>query len=130
LVPHVFAAVGRHRQLLEAINNHSVPKFADGGPVGDGSPGSIGGGNHSITIAPSIAVTVTGQPGATPADHARMGEAIARPHKSTFSGRLVTSYADRFVGRDSAPIIRHYRQVSFDLLNCKHEKGRLREQAA
>jgi hypothetical protein len=75
-------------------------------------------------------VTVTGQPGATRADHARMGEAIARPHKSTFSGRLVTSYADRFVGRDSAPIIRHYRQVSFDLLNCKHEKGRLREQAA
>src|SRR4051794_20657429 len=73
------SAVGRHRALLEAINDHAVPKFADGGLVGGGSPGSIGGGNAGhTTIAPAITVNVTGQPGATPQDHARMGETIAK----------------------------------------------------
>jgi hypothetical protein len=72
------SAVGRHRQLLEAINDHKVPKVADGGLVGGGSPGSIGGGNSHTMIAPAINVTVQGQPGATQADHARMGAEIAK----------------------------------------------------
>src|SRR4051812_1592928 len=72
------SAVWRHRQLLEAINDHNIPKFADGGLVGGGSSGSIGGGNSHTMIAPNISVNVQGSPGATPADHARMGAEIAK----------------------------------------------------
>jgi hypothetical protein len=53
-----------------------VPAFADGGIVG--SPGAaaplIG---HTSVIAPSINVSVQGSPGASEADHARTGQAIA-----------------------------------------------------
>jgi phage-related minor tail protein len=71
-------ATSKHRALLEAINSGS-PKFASGGLVGGGgSPGSIGGGNSHIVIAPSIAVTVQGSPGQSPQDHQRMGETIAK----------------------------------------------------
>jgi hypothetical protein len=59
--------------------NNRVPRFADGGLVG---------GRRIIrthvrraqntTIAPAIHVTVQGSPGATPGDHRRLAESIAK----------------------------------------------------
>lgn len=72
------AATSRHRQLLEAVNDNRLPRFADGGLIGSspaaGAPMMQGG----PIIAPSIAVTVQGSAGQSTKDHAAMGEAIAK----------------------------------------------------
>ena len=58
-----------------ALND--IPRFADGGVMGGGSPPSLIAGNQT-TIAPTFHVTVQGQPGASANDHAKMGETIAK----------------------------------------------------
>jgi hypothetical protein len=74
-------ATAQHLDLLHAINNGHVARFADGGMV-SGVPGPVSGapmiGGSQTTIAPSFHVTVQGSPGASPADHAKMGEAVAK----------------------------------------------------
>lgn len=72
------SAVAKHRAVLEAINSERIPRFADGGLVGNaGSTGApmIA---PSNVIAPQIAVTVQGTPGMSDQDHQRTGENIAR----------------------------------------------------
>jgi hypothetical protein len=70
------ASTAKHRAVLEAINSDRIPKFADGGIVGStSSVPTIGG---STIVAPSIAVTVQGQPGMSQTDHQRMGENIGK----------------------------------------------------
>jgi hypothetical protein len=70
-------ATAKHRAVLEAINSDRVPHFADGGLVGNGGglPAPLIG--HTSVIAPSIAVTVQGNPGASNADHQRLGATLA-----------------------------------------------------
>ena len=74
------SATARHLPLLKAINDNRIPKFADGGLVGVGVPSAsapmVAGG--TTVIAPQIAVTVQGSPGQSSADHAAMGERIAK----------------------------------------------------
>ncbi|OAF13920.1 phage tail tape measure C-terminal domain-containing protein [Bradyrhizobium neotropicale] len=67
----------KHRAVLEAINR-GVPRFADGGLVGGGSPAAPMIASHQSVIAPSISVSVQGNPGMSEQDHARMGENIAQ----------------------------------------------------
>jgi hypothetical protein len=73
-------ATAQNRALLEAINSGHLRGFAAGGLASDlPSPSAtpmIGG--NQTTIAPSIAVTVQGNPGASSADHTAMGETIAK----------------------------------------------------
>jgi len=71
------SATARHLPLLKAINGDAIPRFADGGVVGNApAAGSLGG---SVTaIAPAIAVTVQGNPGMSGAEHKKMGENIAK----------------------------------------------------
>lgn len=70
------SAVAKHRAVLEAINADRIPRFADGGFVGAGSPAApmI---NAGHVIAPQIAVTVQGSPGLSQQDHERTGQAVA-----------------------------------------------------
>ncbi|MCP2209459.1 hypothetical protein [Bradyrhizobium diazoefficiens] len=71
------SAVAKHRPVLEAINSDRIPRFADGGLVGTGSPAApLVGPQH--VIAPRIAVTVQGSPGQSSQDHQRMGESVAQ----------------------------------------------------
>jgi hypothetical protein len=73
-------ATAEHRPLLDAINSDRVPRFADGGVVGN-VPAPAGGMVSNIggtTVAPTVNVTVQGSPGASTADHAAMGETIAK----------------------------------------------------
>lgn len=70
------AATAKHRPVLEAINSDRIPKFANGGFVGDTSSVPTFGGTS--IVAPSIAVTVQGSPGQSSADHQRMGENIGK----------------------------------------------------
>ena len=71
------AATAKHRATLDAINS-GIPRFADGGFVGNGAPNAPMIGGNQTTIAPTIAVTVQGSPGASAADHQRMGETIGK----------------------------------------------------
>jgi len=48
------AATKRNRGLLEAINSGKMPRFAEGGAVGDGSPGISGDNTSSGDIAPIL----------------------------------------------------------------------------
>lgn len=67
----------KHLPLLHAINDNRVPlHFADGGVAGRVSAAPMLA--NGPVIAPSIAVTVQGNPGMSPGDHARMGESIAK----------------------------------------------------
>jgi hypothetical protein len=71
-------ATSQNRALLEAINGNRIPKFADGGLVAGPPAGAapiVGG---QTTIAPTFNVTVAGQGGASPVDHAAMGASIAK----------------------------------------------------
>ncbi|MBR0764149.1 hypothetical protein [Bradyrhizobium japonicum] len=70
------SAVAKHRAVLEAINADRIPRFADGGLVGAGSPSApmI---NAGHVIAPQIAVTVQGSPGQSPQDQERVGRMVA-----------------------------------------------------
>lgn len=73
-------ATAQNRSLLEAINGGHLRGFAAGGlasnlPSPSGAP--MIGGDHT-TIAPTINVTVQGQPGASGKDHAEMGQTIAK----------------------------------------------------
>lgn len=68
----------------QVIPNHiatrafnDIPRFADGGVMGGGTPAPMFGGNQT-NIAPVFNVTVQGQPGASGKDHAEMGQAIAK----------------------------------------------------
>lgn len=70
------SAVAKHRAVLEAINADRIPRFADGGLVGAGSPAAPMV-NAGHVIAPQIAVTVQGSPGLSPQDHERTGQAVA-----------------------------------------------------
>jgi hypothetical protein len=69
-------ATARHLPLLKAVNDNAIPRFADGSLVGGTASAPMIGG-HTV-IAPSIAVTVQGSPGQSAADHAKLGENIAR----------------------------------------------------
>ncbi|ABE63267.1 hypothetical protein Nham_2477 [Nitrobacter hamburgensis X14] len=69
-------ATAKHRAVLEAINGDRIPRFADGGIVGNTpSMPMIGG---STIVAPTIAVSVQGSPGMSQADHQKMGENIGK----------------------------------------------------
>ncbi|WJR76018.1 hypothetical protein [Bradyrhizobium sp. NP1] len=70
-------ATAKHRALLEAINR-GVPRFADGGSVGDGTLSAPLFAGQQTTIAPTFHVNVQGSPGMTKQDHQRMGETIAK----------------------------------------------------
>ncbi|WP_439374948.1 hypothetical protein [Bradyrhizobium sp. DASA03120] len=70
------AATAKHRAVLEQINR-GVPRFADGGLVGGGSPAAPMIASHQNVIAPQIAVTVQGSPGMSAQDHERMGKTVA-----------------------------------------------------
>lgn len=74
------AATARHLPTLKAINDNSIPKFANGDLVGAGTAPSAGpmGSTGTVVVAPQIAVTVQGSPGQSAADHAAMGERIAK----------------------------------------------------
>ncbi|WP_426609499.1 hypothetical protein [Bradyrhizobium sp. McL0616] len=70
------SAAAKHLPLLHAINTDRIPRFADGGLVGAGSPAAPMV-NAGHVIAPQIAVTVQGSPGQSSQDQQRMGESIA-----------------------------------------------------
>lgn len=72
------SAVAKHRAVLEAINSDRIPRFADGGLVGNAGSGAAPMIAPSNVIAPQIAVTVQGSPGMSDQDHQRTGENIAR----------------------------------------------------
>jgi hypothetical protein len=73
------SAVSKHLSLLHAINSDKIPRFADGGLVAAAVPAApMAGAGNVVSIAPSVAVTVQGSPGSSPAEHAAMGETIAR----------------------------------------------------
>jgi hypothetical protein len=69
----------KNRGLLEAINSGRLRGFAAGGLASSlpssSAPPMIGG--NQTTIAPTFNVTVQGQPGASKAEHAAAGQAIA-----------------------------------------------------
>lgn len=71
------SAVAKHRAVLEAINSDRIPRFADGGLVGNGGSAGAPMIAPSNVIAPQIAVTVQGSPGQSPQDHERMGKTVA-----------------------------------------------------
>ncbi|MDB5616172.1 hypothetical protein [Tardiphaga sp.] len=71
-------ATSQNRALLEAINGGRIPKFADGGLVAGPQAGAAPMVGSQTTIAPTFNVTVAGQAGASPEDHAAVGAAIAR----------------------------------------------------
>jgi hypothetical protein len=73
-------STSKHRGLLESINGGSLRGFADGGLVSNvpSMPSTTQIGGQTTHISPSINVTVQGQAGQTPAQHAEMGAAIAR----------------------------------------------------
>jgi hypothetical protein len=52
-----------------------IPKFADGGVMGGGTPAPLVG--HTSVVSAPISVSVQGNPGMSPADHQRMGQTIA-----------------------------------------------------
>lgn len=70
------SAVQKHRAVLEAINSDRIPRFADGGLVGGGSPAAPMIGPQHV-IAPSISVNVQGSPGMSAQDHERLGKTVA-----------------------------------------------------
>lgn len=72
------SAVAKHLPLLHAINSDRIPKFADGGLVGTAGSGTAPMIGPQHVIAPQISVSVQGSAGASPQDHARMGENIAQ----------------------------------------------------
>ncbi|RQH14938.1 hypothetical protein [Bradyrhizobium sp. RP6] len=72
------SAVAKHRAVLEAINGDRIPRFADGGLVGNAGSSGAPMIAPSNVIAPSISVTVQGTPGMSDQDHQRTGENIAR----------------------------------------------------
>jgi hypothetical protein len=80
------ASTAKHQALLHSINSGSLRGFADGGLVSNvpSMPSTTQIGGQTTHISPSIAVNVQGQPGASPADHAAMGAAIAKAaHETT-----------------------------------------------
>ena len=79
------ASTSKHRSLLESINGGSLRGFADGGLVSNvpSMPATTQIGGQITHISPSISVNVQGQPGATPAQHAEMGAAIAKAAHDT-----------------------------------------------
>ncbi|MHC4051508.1 phage tail tape measure protein [Bradyrhizobium sp. 25ACV] len=72
------SATAKHRAVLEAINSDRIPRFADGGLVGNAGSGGAPMIAPSNVIAPQIAVTVQGSPGMSDQDHQRTGENVAR----------------------------------------------------
>lgn len=72
------SAVAKHRAVLEAINSNRIPRFADGGLVGNAGSAGAPMIAPSNVIAPQIAVTVQGSPGMSDQDHQRTGENVAR----------------------------------------------------
>ncbi|WP_441280165.1 hypothetical protein [Bradyrhizobium sp. 63_E2_N1_3] len=71
------SAVAKHRAVLEAINSDRIPRFADGGLVGAGSPAApmI---NSGHVIAPAVTVNMTGGPNSSPGENQRTAENIAQ----------------------------------------------------
>lgn len=68
-------STAKHLAALHAINADRIPRFADGGAIG--SAPALGGG-HQTTVAPTINVTVQGNPGASEAADEALGRKIAR----------------------------------------------------
>ncbi|MGL9618298.1 hypothetical protein QRQ56_09875 [Bradyrhizobium sp. U531] len=71
------SATAKHRAVLEAINSDRVPRFADGGLVGSGSPATplV---NPGHVIAPAVTVNMSGNPGSSPGENQRTAESIAQ----------------------------------------------------
>lgn len=78
-------STAKHRALLESMNSGHLRGFADGGFVSNvpSMPATTQIGGQTTHISPSISVNVQGQPGATPAQHAAMGAAIAKAAHDT-----------------------------------------------
>ncbi|MDA9453060.1 hypothetical protein XI00_01930 [Bradyrhizobium sp. CCBAU 21359] len=72
------SSVAKHRAVLEAINSDRIPRFADGGLVGNAGSAAAPMITPSNVIAPQIAVTVQGTAGMSDQDHQRTGENVAR----------------------------------------------------
>ncbi|WP_314945925.1 hypothetical protein [Bradyrhizobium cosmicum] len=72
------SATAKHRAVLEAINADRIPRFADGGLVGNAGSSGAPMISPAHVIAPQISVSVQGSPGQSPQDHQRMGESIAQ----------------------------------------------------
>lgn len=71
------SAVAKHRAALEAINSDRIPRFADGGLVGNAGSGAAPMIAPSNIIAPQISVSVQGSAGQSPQDQERTGKAVA-----------------------------------------------------
>lgn len=71
------SAVAKHRAVLEAINSDRIPRFADGGLVGNAGSGAAPMIAPSNIIAPQISVSVQGSAGQSPQDQERTGKAVA-----------------------------------------------------
>jgi hypothetical protein len=73
-------STAKHRALLESMNSGSLRGFADGGLVSNvpSLPSTTQIGGQTTHISPSIAVTVQGSPGATPAQHQEMAANMAK----------------------------------------------------
>jgi hypothetical protein len=84
------ASTAKHHALLQSINSGSLRGFADGGLVSDvpSLPSTTQIGGTTTHISPSINVNVQGQPGATPAQHAEMGAAIAKAAHESMRGMI------------------------------------------
>jgi hypothetical protein len=78
-------STAKHRALLESMNSGHLRGFADGGFVSNvpSMPSTTQIGGTTTHISPSINVSVQGQAGATPAQHAEMGAAIAKAAHDT-----------------------------------------------
>jgi len=83
-------ATSQNRALLEAINGGHLRGFADGGLASNvpSMPSTTQIGATITHISPSISVNVQGQPGATPAQHAEMGAAIAKSAQASMQALI------------------------------------------
>ena len=86
------AATRRHRALLEAVNDNRLVSFADGGRVGNVLPfasASGSAGARSVTVAPTINVSVEGGSRGPMAD-AALAEQIGAQVEASVRGLVVS----------------------------------------
>ncbi|MGY4351545.1 hypothetical protein ACVWXM_008038 [Bradyrhizobium sp. GM7.3] len=72
------ASTAKHRAALEAINADRIPRFANGGLVGGTGSAAAPMIGHQTTVAPSITVNMSGNPGSSPAENQRIAENLAQ----------------------------------------------------
>jgi lambda family phage tail tape measure protein len=85
--------VARHGgvAVVEAMRLRKIPSFADGGIVSPANDNRFAANDNRVSIAPQIAVTVTGSPGMTSAEHERMGETV---------GKAAMNHVKRMIGEE------------------------------